>query len=186
MADQDANADELHLRALFVGALDGDAQAYAAFLKQIARRLRAYLRRRLYGWPDDVEDLVQECLLAMHNQRHSYLRDQSVVAWAQAIARHKLIDLLRAKAAREQLHDPLDDDTENFLVAADEETAARRDVLTLLAELPDRHRLPILHVKLEGLSVAEAARRTGMSESAVKVGIHRGLKALAALIRRHP
>lgn len=180
MADQDANADELHLRALFVGALDGDAQAYAAFLKQIARRLRAYLRRRLYGWPDDVEDLVQECLLAMHNQRHSYLRDQSVVAWAQAIARHKLIDLLRAKAAREQLHDPLDDDTENFLVAADEETAARRDVLTLLAELPDRHRLPILHVKLEGLSVAEAARRTGMSESAVKVGVHRGLKALAA------
>lgn len=180
MADQDANADELHLRALFVGALDGDAQAYAAFLKQITRRLRAYLRRRLYGWPDDVEDLVQECLLAMHNQRHSYLRDQSVVAWAQAIARHKLIDLLRAKAAREQLHDPLDDDTENFLVAADEETAARRDVLTLLAELPDRHRLPILLVKLEGLSVAEAARRTGMSESAVKVGVHRGLKALAA------
>lgn len=181
MADQDANADELQLRALFVNALDGDAQAYAAFLKQIARRLRAYLRRRLYGWPDDVEDLVQECLLAMHNQRRSYLREQSVVAWAQAIARHKLIDLLRAKAAREQLHEPLDDADPNFLVAtADEETAARRDVLTLLAELPDRHRLPILHVKLEGLSVAEAARRTGMSESAVKVGVHRGLKALAA------
>lgn len=182
MADQDAHADEQQLRALFVAGLDGDAQAYAAFLRQIARRLRAYLRRRLYGWPDDVEDLVQECLLAMHNQRQSYLREQSVVAWAQAIARHKLIDLLRAKAAREQLHDPLDDDAQDFLVGAtDEQTAARRDVLTLLSELPDRHRLPIVHVKLEGLSVAEAARRTGMSESAVKVGVHRGLKALAAL-----
>lgn len=181
MPDPDANADELQLRALFVGGLDGDGTAYAAFLKQIARRLRAYLRRRLHGWPDDVEDLVQECLLAMHNQRRSYLREHSVVAWAQAIARHKLIDLLRAKAARELLHDPLDDDAENFLVATvDEETSARRDVLTLLAELPDRHRLPILHVKLEGLSVAEAAQRTGMSESAVKVGVHRGLKALAA------
>ena len=178
---QDANCDEARLRALFVAALDGDNQAYAAFLKQIARRLRAYLRRRLYGWPDDVEDLVQECLLAMHNQRQSYLREQSVVAWAQAIARHKLIDLLRAKAAREQLHEPLDDDAENFLLAAvDEESAARRDVLSLLAELPDRHRLPILLVKLEGFSVAEAALRTGMSESAVKVGVHRGLKALAA------
>lgn len=181
MADQDAKTDEQQLRALFVRGLDGDAQAYAAFLKQIARRLRAYLRRRLYGWPDDVEDLVQECLLAMHNQRQSYLREQSVVAWAQAIARHKLIDLLRAKAAREQLHDPLDDDAQDFLVAAAvEETTARRDVLTLLSELPDRHRLPIVHVKLEGLSVAEAARRTGMSASAVKVGVHRGLKALAA------
>jgi RNA polymerase sigma-70 factor (ECF subfamily) len=182
MADQDATTDEQHLRALFVAGLDGDAQGYAAFLKQIARRLRAYLRRRLYGWPDDVEDLVQECLLAMHNQRQSYLREQSVVAWAQAIARHKLIDLLRAKAAREQLHDPLDDDAHDFLAgSADEQTDARRDVMTLLSELPDRHRLPIVHVKLEGLSVAEAARRTGMSESAVKVGVHRGLKALAAL-----
>ena len=44
-------------------------------------------------------------------------------------------------------------------------------------------RLPIVHVKLEGLSVAEAAARTGMSESAVKVGIHRGLKRLALQAR---
>jgi len=52
--------------------------------------------------------------------------------------------------------------------------------------LPDRHRRPIECVKIQGLSVAEAARQTGMSESAVKVGIHRGLKALAELIRRQP
>ena len=46
--------------------------------------------------------------------------------------------------------------------------------------VPERQRLPIVHVKIEGLSVAETASLTGMSESAVKVGIHRGLKALAA------
>jgi RNA polymerase sigma factor (sigma-70 family) len=60
---------------------------------------------------------------------------------------------------------------------------ARRDLGKLLEQLPDRQRLPIVHMKLEGLSVAEAARVTGMSESAVKVGVHRGLKALAAMIR---
>jgi len=38
-------------------------------------------------------------------------------------------------------------------------------------------------MKIEGLSVAETARLTGMSQSAVKVGVHRGLKALAAKIR---
>ena len=38
-------------------------------------------------------------------------------------------------------------------------------------------------MKLEGLSVTETARITGLSESAVKVGVHRGLKALSALIR---
>jgi hypothetical protein len=44
-------------------------------------------------------------------------------------------------------------------------------------------RLPILYVKVEGASVTDTAVRTGMSESAVKVGIHRGLKALAERIR---
>jgi len=38
-------------------------------------------------------------------------------------------------------------------------------------------------MKLEGRSVAETMRLTGMSESAVKVGVHRGLKALAAKAR---
>jgi len=53
----------------------------------------------------------------------------------------------------------------------------------LLHELPERQRLPIMHVKLEGLSVTETAKMTGLSESAVKIGVHRGLKALAARIR---
>jgi RNA polymerase sigma-70 factor (ECF subfamily) len=71
------------------------------------------------------------------------------------------------------------------MAASDEEAReARRDLETLLAQLPDRHRLPIVLVKIEGRSVAETAKATGMSESAVKVGIHRGLKALAALIRK--
>jgi len=60
---------------------------------------------------------------------------------------------------------------------------AKKDLDKLLSALPERQRLPIVHVKLEGLSVAETALRIGMSESAIKVGIHRGLKALAAKIR---
>ena len=174
---------ETQLRSLFVRGLQGDAVAYRDCLQQMARHLRAFLARRLFGWPDDVEDLVQECLLAMHNQRHTYQSDQPLTAWAHAIARYKLIDLLRAKSVREALHEPLDDEMELFADSATEASDARRDVQGLLADLPDRHRLPIVHVKLEGLSVAETAKLTGMSESAVKVGIHRGLKALAARMR---
>jgi RNA polymerase sigma-70 factor (ECF subfamily) len=119
----------------------------------------------------------------VHNQRHTYATDQPLTAWLHAIARYKLVDLLRRRARRDLLNDPLDDDNE-LLVASDIEASdARRDVAKLLDTLPDRHRLPIIHVKLEGLSVAEAAKLTGMSESAVKVGVHRGMKALAARIR---
>ncbi len=181
MAVHDA---EPELRRLFTLGLDGDAAAYRSALQRLGAHLRAFLRRRLHGWPDDVEDLVQDCLLAMHNQRHTYQSDQPLTAWAHAIARHKLVDLLRAKGAREALHDPLDD-AQALVAASDTEAGeARRDLEGLLATLPDRHRLPIVHVKLEGRSVAETAQLTGMSESAVKVGIHRGLKALATQLGR--
>ncbi|MCC2632886.1 MAG: putative polymerase sigma factor, sigma-70 family [Ramlibacter sp.] len=178
---------EAELHALFVRGQAGDAAAYHAFLRRLGGHLRAYLGRRLFGWPDEVEDLVQECLLAMHNQRHTYQPDQPLTAWVHAIARYKMIDLLRAKAGREALHDPLEDDLPVFAASQEDAGDARRDLAGLLATLPDRHRLPIVHVKLEGRSVAETARLTGMSESAVKVGIHRGLKALAGrLAKGHP
>jgi len=176
-------AAEDRLRDLLVRGLAGDAAAYHVFLKELSAHLRAFLRRRLSRLPDEVEDLVQETLLAVHNQRHTYDAGQPLTAWLHAIARYKLVDLLRRRARGDAWNDPLDETTE-LLAAADSDAAdARRDVAKLLDTLPDRQRLPIIHMKLTGLSVAETARLTGMSESAVKVNVHRGLKALAAKMR---
>lgn len=163
--------------------LAGDEQAYHVFLQELSAHLRAFLRRRLASLPDEVEDLVQESLLAIHNQRHTYDAAQPLTAWVHAIAKYKLIDLLRRRAKRDLLTDPLDDEL-SLGTATDADAAeASRDLGKLLLLLPERQRLPIVHMKLEGLSVVETARLTGMSESAVKVGVHRGLKALAAIIR---
>lgn len=177
------NLSEERLRQSLLRGLDGDASAYHGFLKELTEYLRAYFRKRLTGLPDEVEDLVQEALLAIHNKRHTYDTSLPLTAWVHAIAKYKLIDLLRRRAGKEMITDPLDDATE-ILAAADGEAAeARRDLNKLLAQLPDRLRLPIVHTKLEGLTVTEAAQATGMSESAVKVGVHRGLKALTELLR---
>ena len=175
---------ERRLRGLLMKGLAGDALAYREFLKDLSSHLRAYFRRRLSSLPDEIEDLVQDTLLAVHNQRHTYREDLPLTAWAHAIARYKLIDLFRSRAVRENLHDPLDDDLEVFAACDTDAVDARRDVASLLEQLPDNQRLPLVHTKLEGLSVAEAAKATGMSESAIKVGVHRGLKALAALMRK--
>lgn len=182
--NQTTDVREVRLRDLMVAAQRGDAAAYERFLTELAGLLRALFRRRLTRWPDDVEDLVQETLLAVHNKRHTYEPDQPVTAWVHAIARYKLVDLLRARSSREALHDPLDDEHPALLSeTASMADEARRDLAVLLELLPDKQRLPIRYVKLEGLSVAQAAQRTGLSESAVKVGVHRGLKALAARLR---
>lgn len=180
----DMKAAEQRLRALLLQGMEGDAQAYQAFLKGLSTHLRAFLRRRLSTLPDDIEDLVQDILLAVHNQRHTYRPDQPLTAWVNAMARYKLIDLLRSRSGREALHDPIDDDMALFATNDHDAANARRDVNTLLNQLPDNQRLPIVHTKLEGLSVTEAAAATGMSESAIKVGVHRGMKALAALMSK--
>ena len=174
---------EERLKELLLGGLGGDAVAYRLFLGALTGHLRAFLRRRLERLPEEVEDLVQELLLAIHNKRHTYDPAQPLTAWVQAIARYKLIDLLRRRSRTDVLNDSLDDDDELLSGADNDAAEARFDIAKLLQGLPDRQRLPIMYVKLEGDSVAGTAKRTGMSESAVKVGIHRGLKALAATIR---
>jgi RNA polymerase sigma-70 factor, ECF subfamily len=174
---------EARLKSLLMRGMAGENAAYQQFLADLCAHLRAFLRLRLIQLPDEVEDLVQEALLAVHNQRHTYDPDQPLSAWVQAIARYKLVDLLRRRAVNENLNDPLDDEIDLFAHSDTEAAEARRDLNKLLADLPDQQRLPIVHTKLEGLSVKEAADLTGMSESAIKVGVHRGLKALAEKIR---
>ena len=177
-------AREAQLQTLLMQGMSGDAVAYREFLAALGPHLRAFLRRRLAQRPGEVEDLVQEVLLAVHNARHTYRAEQPLTAWVQAIARYKLADHFRAFARREALHDPLDDDEGELFATEDDQPAqASRDLGKLLQQLPDKQRLPIVHVKLEGLSVEETANLTGLSSSAVKVGIHRGLKALANMIR---
>ena len=185
MSGMDGKA-ESRLHALMVASLGGDARAYHALLAALSGHLRAFFRRRLAALPDELEDLVQDTMLAVHNQRHTYEPGQPLTAWVHGIARYKLIDLYRRRATREALTDVLDEEMEVFASQDHEAMDAKRDVGKLLEQLPDRHRLPIQYVKLDGLSVAEAAQKSGMSESAVKVGVHRGLKALAALIKGEP
>lgn len=170
---------EERLKQLFLAGLDGDAVSYRSFLAALTGHLRAFLRKRLYQFPDDVEDVVQEALLAVHNARHTYDASQPLTAWLHAVAKYKLIDYFRSRSRNEALNEPLDDYADFFGISDEQSTDARRDIGKLLETLPDKQRLPIVHVKLQGLSVAESAELTGLSESAVKVGIHRGLKALS-------
>jgi len=174
---------ESELKPLWLRAQSGDEVAYREALTRIANRLRGYLRRRMQSLPDDMEDLVQETLLALHLQRGTYDPALPVSGWVLAIARHKLVDLWRRRGRQEALHDPLDDVDEALLPSAADDGQAQRDLHKLLGDLPEAQRTAILLTKIEGLSVAEASARTGASESAIKVQVHRGLKRLAALVR---
>lgn len=177
---------ELRLHALFLQGLTGDEAAYRDFLQVTATHLRAFLRRRLSRWPDEVEDLLQESLLAIHNQRMTYDTSAPLTAWLYAIAKYKLIDWLRRHARREMQNDTLDDKNELFSTTDADANEAQRDLGKLLALLPEQQRAAIMHTKIDGWSVRETAVALKISEALVKVAVHRGLKALAEKLRDKP
>jgi len=180
----DVRSLETELRTLMLAGLDGDALAHRALLTGLSSHLRAYFKRRLarLGRSEaDAEDLVQETLMAIHTRRHTYDRTQPLTPWVYAIAHYKLIDFLRR--TRTSLTDvPIDE--AGAMMAHDDNVDAEStyDVERLMERLPKNMRCSIEAVKIDGLSIADAAERCGISKSGVKVNIHRGLKALAALI----
>lgn len=176
--------NEVEPRALMMASLDGDAVAYRKLLDLLSRRLQAFYRgklTRIGRSAAEAEDLVQDALMAIHTRRHTYDRNALFTPWVHAVARYKLIDhLRRTKASMADV--PIEDAGEVMARDDQTQTESTLDLDRLLAQLPDKMQRAIRCVKLDGLSVAEAAARCGMSESAVKVSVHRGLKALAAAV----
>jgi RNA polymerase sigma-70 factor (ECF subfamily) len=177
--------NEQELKSLMTAGLDGDGAAYRTLLERLSSHLRSYYRGRLARagrGPAEAEDLLQESLLAIHTRRHTYDRAELFTPWMHAIARYKLIDhLRRTNASHGDV--PIEDADELTARADHDGVESTIDLKRLMARLPVRMQRAIQYVKLDGLSVAEAARRTGMTESTVKINVHRGLKAMSAAIR---
>ena len=172
---------EAELKALMTLALDGDGAAYHRLLVGLRARLEAYFRRRLRDDPAQMEDLVQDTLIAIHAKRATFDRAQPVTSWVYAIARYKLIDHYR-RAGRRRFT-PIDDEPDLYVEDESAAADARSDILRGLATLPAHTRDLVVSIKLNEESVADVAARTGMSPGAVKVAVHRGFQKLAARLR---
>lgn len=157
-----ASPGDQQLQDWFTRALSGDQEAYRCFLEHVASYLRRVLRN---------EDVVQDVLLLIHRKRDLYRPGMPVLPWVRVIAKHRAIDLARAEERRPELI-PLDR----------EPAAAAREHLPeiedLLAPLPHKQRDILRMAKVDELSYAEIAARTGMSIAAIKVAVHRSLAAL--------
>jgi RNA polymerase sigma-70 factor (ECF subfamily) len=176
-----------HLAEAMRKAQQGDALAYRELLEGARAILKVYAGRVLSRMGKreaaTIDDVVQDVLLAIHEKRHTYDAAQPFLPWLFAIARYKLIDY-----GRREKRKPTSvaiEMVESALVApVFSEPAAASDLETLISGLPEKTKKILELVKLEGLSIAEAAAVTQMSESAVKVTIHRALKALRARTRK--
>lgn len=161
-----------------VAAQNGHGGAYRRLLDEMSEWLTRYFRRRLP--PGEVDDAVQETLLAVHRRRHTYDPQYPLGPWLAAIAKNKWVDQLRGLARR-----PVDELSSEIAVGDHEASVVSSSVLaSLLDELRPAQAQAILLVKVQGYSVEDASIQIGLSASAVKMNIHRGLKRLTAIIEK--
>lgn len=164
-----------------LAGLAGDTTAHEALLSACSIRLRQYFGKRLAGRHADVEDLVQDTLIAIHHRRESYDASLPFTAWLHGIARYKLIDHFRRSGRRAAVS--LDEAPEVMIEDEGEQVRSRLDLDRLLACLPPKQAEAIRMTKIEGLSIREAAVSSGQSESSIKVGVHRGLRRLMTSLK---
>lgn len=163
-------------------ALGGDSTVYATLLKEIATLARGTARgalRRRGRSEADLEDIVQEVLLAIHLKRETWDPGRPFGPWLGAIVRHKLIDVMRKR----RIGDVAVEELAEFLPAANADPSDAYDVERTLASLPERSRQIVRAIAIEGRSAAQVGVDLAMNEGAVRVALHRALKDLAARFR---
>lgn len=164
----------------------GDRLAYERVLADSVALVRAVARR--HGVPhDQLDDAVQETLLSVHRVRHTYDPARSYDAWLAALAGRRAIDGLRRSGRRAQREIGDDDavaahpDAHDASAASERAQQAQR-LRAAIAELPPGQRQAVEQLGLHGLSLQEASVHTGRSAGALKVNLHRALKALRGRI----
>ena len=165
-------------------AMTGDAGAYRQLLVSLAPHVRAVARSRcrsLGASEGEVEDIVQEVLLTIHLKQGTWDRSRPIGPWVAAITRNKLIDILRQRGRHITL--PIEDFMDSLRAEDPTPELSTREVDTLLGHLKPQQKEIVRSISLNGSSIRETADRLQMTEGAVRVTLHRALKALAVFYR---
>jgi len=174
----DTDATEARWSKLMAAAQGGDRKSYEQLLGEIGDAIEGYIRRH-FGRLSFAEDCVQECLLAIHKGRHTWDPARKFRPWLFTIVRHRVIDLLRsAYAGKEAPESVMNDEPRVYDASAEIEAGE------LFAQLEEQQRDALMLTKVHGYSLAEAAERTGITESAMKSRVARALRTAASLLQQ--
>jgi RNA polymerase sigma-70 factor (ECF subfamily) len=184
--DETSETASLRWQRLVCAAQGGDQRAYATFLKEAAVFVRV-IARRYHRDGGAVEDVVQETLLSLHRVRHTYEPGRAVEPWVAAVAKARAIDALRVHMRRAAVETDAGegavDDIADPSTGADTQHEAQAEIAAALAALPAGQRAAVRMLKIEELSLAEAAAQSGQSVPALKSLLHRAMLSLRAALQ---
>lgn len=170
---------------LMLRAQGGDSAAYRTLLVGVTPYLRA-IASRAHRNPSDAEDTVQDILLTLHAVRHAYDASRPFKPWLAGIARHRLVDRLRAVGRASAREATLELEHEAFPAAETNPIGSleAQDLHAAIRALPPGQQQAVTLLKLQEKSLKEAAAVSGMSVGALKVATHRGIAALRTSLHK--
>jgi RNA polymerase sigma-70 factor (ECF subfamily) len=163
--------------------LDGNSQSFNELYERLAPRVCGFLTSMCRD-PRLAEDLTQTTFLKVHRARATFVRGSRVEPWVYAIARRTLLDEKRRQVRRPEdlsadgsIPEPVD------LVQNDQPSSRldpeqERALYDRLNRLPEPQREAITLLKIQGLSMQEAAAVAGTTVGAMKLRAHRAYEAL--------
>jgi len=170
---------------LMTRAQDGDRNAYRTLLGHIEPYVRS-LAEGCFKRPMDVEDTVQDVLLTIHAIRQTYDPRRPFGPWLVAIANRRIIDRLRKETRRKAREIELSSEHETFIAAPANlgaEIATEHALMGAIDKLPPDQREAIRMLKLNEMSLKQAAAASGRSVTALKVATHRAIRNLRRLLK---
>ena len=169
--------NDYDLAVLMRASLSGDQTSYRQFLQDIVPFIRTAIKRAMpYGMADERDDITQEILFAIHEKRHTWRTDQPILPWVRAIARYRTIDHLRRVARNKTT--PLDEHSDT-LTATQTDPLDAIDLHNMVQKLSGQIGKVTFAIGIQGKDIATTARELGMSQNAVRIAFHRGLKKLS-------
>jgi RNA polymerase sigma factor (sigma-70 family) len=164
-------------------AIADDSSSYDRFLKDVTPYLRSMARRFAFGSApgSEVEDFVQEMLLALHLKRSSWDQNRPIGPWVSTVARNKMIDVLRRRGRHTNV--PIEDFADILVSDESDRDIIRGELIDLVMRLKEPQRSIVQALSIQDVSIRDAAAHFGMSEGAISVALHRAIKAMAAMYR---
>ena len=159
----------------------GDALALARLTRLINGFLAGW---NAYDFRSDWEDLIQEVLMgAAVALREGRIRDRrAVVGYLRSTARHKFADHLKRHLRRHVKEtlpwEDVIDAHETPLVEHPEASELSRDLAQALERLPEKRRLAVLGVHVQGKTYDQVAEETGIPLGSLKRYLRDGLAQL--------
>ncbi len=161
-------------------ARTGDRGAFQQLMERHGPRLHAFLLA--YVPRDEVDDLLQEVLLAAWRGLPALQRPEAPSPWLFGIARNLA---RKAMARRAKAPHPLADPAAvpgSERMSGEELTPAR--LLAILQELPEAYRESLALRLVEGMGSAGIGAILGLTPASVRVNLSRGMKILRRRLAR--